>query len=176
MSPPVSQWEQENRVKESLRKRLDELLSTPPKEYVREKELGSEMDFKPALSQIERTLSGYRVFKSENPDLPSLIQNTVVRILVVSILFSVMLWSGGMYKAHRHNHIVNRHRANALSTFQAFAESTSDGQTKNAVLLQETNCIFMPQASGYSSKESQQAMQPQIFEVVRNIAGKQDSA
>lgn len=102
---------------------------------------------------------------------PGLItQLAVAKLLAFSVLFSAVIWSGKMYRAHRHNYIVNKHRHNALSTFEAFVQSTNDAQTKNAVLLQTTHTIFTPQTTGYGADASE-ASAPQIVEIVRGIAG-----
>ena len=80
-----------------------------------------------------------------------------------------------MYRAHRHNFVINRHRLNALSTFEAFAKATDDQQIKNAVLLQATQCIFGPQPTGYISGESESEGYPQILEIVRGMGAGEKS-
>jgi hypothetical protein len=104
------------------------------------------------------------------------IQLTVAKVIILSILLSAAIWTGRVYKAHRHNFIINRHRRNALSTFQTFATGTADPQTKNAVLLQATTCIFGPQNTGYISQEKEAEGYPQILEIVRGVgsSGKTD--
>jgi hypothetical protein len=84
------------------------------------------------------------------------------------MLLSASVWCGKSYRAYRHNAVVNRHRQNALATFEAFAKAASDAETKNAVLLQATQCIFSPQQTGYVSGEPETAM-PQVLEIVRNV-------
>jgi hypothetical protein len=79
-----------------------------------------------------------------------------------------MIWTGRIYRAYKHNAVVNRHRANALATFEAFAKAASDMETKNAVLLQATQCIFAPQQTGYVSGEPETTMPP-VLEIVRNL-------
>jgi hypothetical protein len=103
------------------------------------------------------------------PDVGLEIQLTVAKIIILSILLSAAIWTGKVYKAHRHNFVVNRHRRNALSTFQTFATSASDAQTKNAVLLQATTCIFEPQNTGYISADKESEGYPQILEIIRGV-------
>jgi hypothetical protein len=93
----------------------------------------------------------------------------VAKLIVLSILLSAAIWTGKIYKAHRHNFIINRHRRNALSTFQTFAGGASDTQTKNAVLLQATTCIFGPQNTGYISQDKESEGSPQILEIIRGV-------
>jgi hypothetical protein len=71
------------------------------------------------------------------------------KLVALGILFTATLWCGRLYKAAKHQAMVNRHRSNALKTFQAFVKSSSDDQTRNAVLLEATRSIFALSASGY---------------------------
>jgi len=109
------------------------------------------------------------------PDLTSSqgVQVAIPKIIVFSVLLSATLWCGKTYRAYRHNAVVNRHRQNALATFQAFAKAASDSETKNAVLLQATQCIFSPQQTGYVSAEPEGATAP-VLEIVRSL-GKSNS-
>jgi type III secretory pathway component EscS len=97
------------------------------------------------------------------------LQVVISKIIIFSVLLSATLWAGKTYRAHRHNAVVNRHRQNALATFQAFAKAASDDQTKNAVLLQATQCIFSAQPTGYITGESDAAGIPQVLEIVRDL-------
>lgn len=98
------------------------------------------------------------------------LQLTVSKIIILSLMFSATVWAGKTYRAHRHNAVVNRHRQNALSTFKAFVEATTDEPTKNAVLLQATQCIFAPQQTGYvSTGDSDSSGVPQVLEIVRTL-------
>ncbi len=103
------------------------------------------------------------------PDTGLEIQLAVSKVIILSILLSAAIWTGKVYKANRHNFVVNRHRRNALSTFQTFATSASDAQTKNAVLLQATTCIFGPQNTGYISADKESEGYPQILEIIRGV-------
>lgn len=99
------------------------------------------------------------------------VQLALAKLIAFSLLFSAVLWAGRIYRAHRHNYVVNKHRQNALSTFEAFAKATEgDTATKNAVLLQATQCIFSPQTTGYLSQEKESEGSTQILEVIRGVA------
>jgi hypothetical protein len=98
------------------------------------------------------------------------IQLTIAKLIMFSILFSAVLWAGRIYRAHRHNYVINKHRQNALGTFEAFVKATEDPPTKNAVLLQATQCIFGPQATGYLTQEKETEAPTQIFEFIRGAA------
>lgn len=98
------------------------------------------------------------------------VQLAVTKLILFSILFTGLLWTGRIYKAQRHNHVVNKHRQNALSTFETFAKAASDEQTKSAVLLQATQCIFSAQHTGFITHDSESSGYPQILEIVRNMS------
>jgi hypothetical protein len=97
------------------------------------------------------------------------IQLGLSKLFLFSFLVGGIVWSGRVYRAHRHNYVVNKHRQNALNTFKTFVGSTEDQQTKNAVLLQATQCIFMPQSTGYITQEGDSTGHPQILEITRGM-------
>lgn len=98
------------------------------------------------------------------------IQLAVAKVILFSLLFSALVWVGRVYRSHRHNFVVNKHRQNALSSFETFAQAAQDEQTKSAVLLQATNCIFAPQSSGYSDSSAESPSSPSVVEIIRNMA------
>ncbi len=106
-----------------------------------------------------------------NLALPQSIQLAIAKILVFSVLYFVVVWAGRIYKAQWHNHVVNQHRQNALSTFETFVKAAGDEQTKNAVLLQATQSIFSPQSTGFVTQDGESYSSPQVLEIVRSIAG-----
>ncbi|MFZ1547427.1 MAG: hypothetical protein WAT12_10065, partial [Candidatus Nitrotoga sp.] len=59
------------------------------------------------------------------------------------------IWCGRIYKALKHQSTVNKHRANALKTFQAFVKAASNDNTRDAVLIETTRSIFASSPSGY---------------------------
>ncbi len=100
----------------------------------------------------------------------SVLPYVVTTLAFVSVLSLATLWSWRNYKSHRHLGIVNRHRQDALSTFETFVEASADDATKDAVLLEETKCIFTPGVSGYLFKEPVPPA-ARMIEVVNSIAG-----
>lgn len=99
------------------------------------------------------------------------IQIGISKLVIFSIFYFGVLWSGKMYRAHQHNNVVNQHRQNALKTFETFVIAASDSQTKDAVLVQATQSIFSPQLTGFITKESEPSASPKLVEIVRNITG-----
>lgn len=91
------------------------------------------------------------------------------RLIVLSVIFLGMGWSAKNYRAHKHNEIVNRHRQNALRTFETFAVAASDAATKDAVLLATTKSIFESQNSGYLSGEVEKIPSGPPVEIFKKV-------
>lgn len=104
--------------------------------------------------------------------IPRAIQLIVPRLVVIFVLTFGLVWSVRNFAASRHNFVVNRHRQNALSSFETFVKGAGDAHTKDAVLLQATQSIFAPQDSGFVRNENAPHPGSQIVEVVRGVGGK----
>ncbi|MCB9357704.1 MAG: hypothetical protein H6508_00395 [Calditrichaeota bacterium] len=100
------------------------------------------------------------------------IQLVVAKIILFSTLFFSIAFASKTYRAARHNAVLNKHRQNALSTFQAFVKGTDDETTKNAVLLRSTETIFSPSITGFTSGEADSPGYPQILEIFKTVADK----
>lgn len=101
-----------------------------------------------------------------------LIQFTLAKVVLFTIGLSAAYWAARVYRSHNHNAVVNRHRANALTSFQAFADKATETDVRNAVLLQTTACIYAPQPSGFSGSGDSDGESPlKILEIVRSIKG-----
>jgi len=108
---------------------------------------------------------------SEAAPIGRVIQVLASRIVVLSVLTFGLVWTARNYAACRHNLVVNRHRQNALSTFETFAKAASDAQTKDAVLIQATQSIFCSQPSGFVKGDAETGGSNHVVEIVRGIAG-----
>jgi len=97
------------------------------------------------------------------------------KILLLATLISATVWCGRLYRTSKHQEAVNRHRANALLTFQAFSQAASDDMTRNAVLLETTRSIFAHAPSDYIS-EGQASSDGglKVFEMVRGFSSPQN--
>jgi hypothetical protein len=101
----------------------------------------------------------------------TLVHQTLAKALLFSVLYFALVSCVRVYRAHRHNVVVNRHRENALSSFRAFVIAAGDDlQTRNAVLLQATQTIFQPQSTGFATGETEPSP-TQFIEVVKTIEG-----
>lgn len=99
--------------------------------------------------------------------VPRAIQLILPRLVVIFVLTYGLVFSARNFGSSRHNFVVNRHRQNALSSFETFVKGAGDAQTKDAVLLQATQSIFSPQDSGFVKNEGAPNLGSQIVEVVR---------
>lgn len=117
------------------------------------------------------------------PDLTSVgeisvahaIELIVPRFVVILVLTFGLVWCARNFGASRHNFVVNRHRQNALSSFETFVKGASELQTKDAVLLQATQSIFTPQDSGFVKGEGVPQLGSQVIEVLRGTSGAKSS-
>lgn len=105
-----------------------------------------------------------------NPTPILLIQHSIPRLIIVSVLTYGLVWSARNYFAAQHNYVVNRHRRNALASFQTFVEGASEKEMKDAVLLEATHAIFTPQDSGFARGEVPNPSS-QVVEVFRSLRG-----
>lgn len=101
-----------------------------------------------------------------NPTAIQLIQASIPRLLIVFVLTFGMIWSAKNFTASAHNYVVNRHRRNALASFQTFVEGASKPDVKDAVLMQATHAIFTPQDSGFAKGDVPNPAS-QVIEVFR---------
>lgn len=105
----------------------------------------------------------------QNSNLYQIVQYSLLKVIIFSVLYYLLIFIMKNYNAHRHNFIVNKHKQNALSTFETFVRSTTSTEIKDAVLLQTTQAIFSNQISGYLKNESEDNSPNKFIEIIRNI-------
>lgn len=103
----------------------------------------------------------------------AVVQMTVGRFSLMAIAYFAAIWASRMYRAARHNQVVNRHRVNALRTFETFASAARDDAARDAVLLRATECIFSHQASGFSDSKSETGSTKILNAVPPTLSGHQ---
>jgi hypothetical protein len=87
---------------------------------------------------------------SQQAPMQYLLQYTVTKLVVIGSLITAAIWCGSIYRALKHQAAINKHRGNALKTFQAFVEASGDNQdVRNAVLLETTRSIFAVAPTGF---------------------------
>jgi len=95
------------------------------------------------------------------------VQFTISKIMLIVVCFYALSIASRNYKAHRHNSVVNKHRQNALQTFETFVKAASDVQTKNAVLLEAARTIYGSQSTGYLTKGGESDSPSRIIEIFK---------
>ena len=87
--------------------------------------------------------------------LPAILQNLVAKGFFLSLIYLFLNRSIKNYTAEKHLQTVNRHRQNALATFEEFEKAAGKNQeTRDAVLLACTDAIFDANQSGYLSTKT----------------------
>ena len=94
----------------------------------------------------------FNVLRLGGTELVEVLQNIFTKGFFLSLVYLVLNRSIKNYTAEKHLEVVNRHRQNALRTFNAFHSAAGENQeTRDAVLLAATNAIFDANQSGYLS-------------------------
>ena len=78
------------------------------------------------------------------------IQFVASKILVFVVISYMLFLSARNFMSHKHNAIVNKHRQNALATFQALVDAAQEEANKDVILTYASACIFSPQDTGYA--------------------------
>jgi hypothetical protein len=131
-----------------------------------------------AISVAIFLFAGYNIFFPPNFTGDHITPVYVSQILIprgtlLIILLYLLSWGVKNQSAHKHNFVVNKHRQNALNTFQAFGEATeNDPDIRNAILLQATQCIFSTQPSGYIGKEPEADGTSKVIEIFKSSVNK----
>ena len=104
-------------------------------------------------------------------ELPLVLQNLLTKGFFLSLVYLLLNRCIKNYTAEKHLETVNRHRQKALETFDAFVSAAEgDRETRDAVLLAATNCIFDANQSGYlAAKTSRSESTSPIQHVVKTI-------
>lgn len=84
-------------------------------------------------------------------------QLAVSKVLIFATLSYALILCSRNYLAHRHNCVVNRHRQNALVTYQAIVKAAGDEGNRDVVLAKAADCIFSAQSTGYSKSDGAEA-------------------
>ncbi|MBW2053966.1 MAG: hypothetical protein JRI85_17300 [Deltaproteobacteria bacterium] len=78
------------------------------------------------------------------------IQLMASKILIFGVISYVLFLAAKNFLSHKHNAIINKHRQNALLTFNALVEAAKSEENKEIILAHASACIFAPQETGYS--------------------------
>lgn len=84
------------------------------------------------------------------------IQLALSKVLIFIVIAYMLVLCARNFLSHRHNTVINRHRQNALLTFNALASAAKGEEQKDIVLTYAAACIFAPQDTGYIKSSSGQ--------------------
>jgi nucleotide-binding universal stress UspA family protein len=104
-------------------------------------------------------------------DKLDLIRQAIPRVFMVTMGFTAFLFCLRNYAGAQHNRIVNKHRATALLTFQAFRNGSADPAVKNAILQQAARSVFDAQPSGFLRAEGEGTKISQVSETIKEFTG-----
>ena len=102
--------------------------------------------------------------------LPAILQNLVAKGFFLSLIYLLLNRSIKNYTAEKHLQTVNRHRQNALATFEEFENAAGKNQeTRDAVLLACTDAIFNANLSGYLSAKTSRSENAAPIQMVKGF-------
>ena len=110
----------------------------------------------------------FDVLKLGGTEWVGVLQHIFTKGFLLSLIYLVLNRSIKNYTAHKHLEVINRHRQNALETFDAFVSAAEGNrETRDAVLLAATNAIFDADQSGYLSTKTKGVESTAIQQFVR---------
>jgi hypothetical protein len=74
----------------------------------------------------------------------------ISKVLIFAVLAYMLILCVRNFLSHKHNAIVNRHRQNALLTFNALVDAAGSEERRDVILTYAASCIFAPQDTGYT--------------------------
>jgi hypothetical protein len=103
-------------------------------------------------------------------------QLAISKILIFGVIAYMLLLCARNFLSHKHNEVVNRHRQNALATFTALVEATSEAASSDIVLSHAAACIFGPQETGYTKQDGHHSEAVTSLQLMPRIAQATQSA
>ena len=97
-----------------------------------------------------------------------------LRITLILFILYIIYFQLNKYNILRHNATVNKAKANALKTLQAFLEANKDDDTKKTILLKITEFIFSSSATGYLKDEGMNGLlkDNSLLAIVNSMVGR----
>jgi hypothetical protein len=100
------------------------------------------------------------------------IQLTASKLLIFAVIAFILVLSARNFIASKHNAIVNRHRYNALLTFNALVDAATTPENRDIVLNHAAACIYAPQETGYSKGSNERTeLIPNIIQTLPKLGG-----
>ncbi|MBI5695261.1 MAG: hypothetical protein HZC51_05890 [Nitrospirae bacterium] len=102
-------------------------------------------------------------------------QLIVSKVLVFGVISYTLILAAKNFLAHEHNAIVNKHRQNALMTFNALVEAAKYSENRDIILNHAAACIYAPQETGYSKSSSGGGSGKTLVELIPSMVSKIDT-
>jgi hypothetical protein len=113
-------------------------------------------------------------FSIPSDDHARLFQVIIGKVLALSVIYFLIVLAAKSYRANTHLAAVNLHRATALQTFETFVNSTTDEQTRNAILMETTRSIYTHVSTGFLGNEEAPSS-TQVVEILKSLGPTQQS-
>lgn len=97
------------------------------------------------------------------------IQLSLSKLLIFAVIGFLLVLSARNFLASKHNAIVNRHRYNALLTFNALVDAAGSEDRRDIVLTYAASCIFSPQDTGYAKSGEKTEIVPNIIQALPKL-------
>ena len=81
------------------------------------------------------------------------VQLAVSKVLIFAVLSYMLVLAARNYLAQRHNAIINKHRQDALMTYEALVKAGKDASNRDIVLTHAAVCIFEAKPTGFAKSE-----------------------
>ncbi len=101
-----------------------------------------------------------------------ILQFVLAKVVILGVLTYVTVFSVRLYRSNAHLAAVNRHRQDALVTFQAFVEGTADQETKDQVLLAAARAAFGQTPTGLVSDKGDGGNMLEVLAGIANNMGR----
>lgn len=89
------------------------------------------------------------------------------KVLIFAVLTYMLVLSARNFLSHKHNAVVNKHRQNALMTFNALVKAGQGQETQDIILNHASACIFTAQDTGYTKHGgSNSGQMPNLVDLV----------
>ena len=122
------------------------------------------------VALVAFALTSVDLFPLDAKFTPRVFQIAIAKLVVFSLGSYATAAALAAFRAESHNAIVDNHRANALTTFEAFVNAPHiDQDTKNAILTQTTTAIFAQQPSGYGQAAEASPIAANVLEIVKQL-------
>lgn len=99
------------------------------------------------------------------------VQLGISKVLIFAVLGYMLILCAKNFLTHSHNEVVNKHRQNALLTFNALVEAAGTDERRDVILTYAAACIFSPQETGYVKSGTGNTEMPlNIIQAIPKIA------